>query len=537
MKPDWLKNNNRMLISLALCLILFFALVSVVETVLPGARKIQVTVQFDHADTLQIFYGNGLGKGEFTEKNALVSQPVQQYQVKKIRFAPNNVPVRNLRLDLGETPGIARILKITISSFFAQRVDLTPEAIQQLFSVHPAETLTVLENNYLQFRTDRDTYLVSRVPLLRLGWFLHYGLPLIFACLCFIVLQQVRFSRFPAFADIYDKRPSTGENVNALDGLRGIAVLMVIAEHTWARFSGLGISGVWIFMTLSGFLLARPFVLHPERILSLEFWRFFFLRRVQRIVPVYYLYIIIVFLISGYYDDAIRHFLFIQGSGHLWVVPQEMLFYLITPGLMLCNILIFRGKPMVILVNILALTALANHYLTIDVFFLYGMNNIKMRAYVGVFFSGILASYFYYGIWTGLPPAIRDNTKTRTFFAILTILLLAFFFLCANARLWGGYENFSWFGAGAALLILAILGAGRSAVISFLSWIPLRAISVVSFSIYIFHTLVIGTVGKITAYYFQDPISEPILFLWTLGLSYLLACFTYTFIERPFIRN
>jgi peptidoglycan/LPS O-acetylase OafA/YrhL len=44
-------------------------------------------------------------------------------------------------------------------------------------------------------------------------------------------------------------------------------------------------------------------------------------------------------------------------------------------------------------------------------------------------------------------------------------------------------------------------------------------------------------VGKITAYYFQDPISEPILFLWTLGLSYLLACFTYTFIERPFIRN
>ncbi len=537
-----LYRHNKAYISILLSLLVFLVLVTVTNTVLPGAKKIQVIVQLDHVDRIQVFYGNGLRKREFSEKHTIVSQPIEQYRVEKIRFKPNNVPVRKLRVDLGEKPGVVRIFKLTLSSFFTPRVDLSPKEIQRLFTLHPAGTVAVLENNYLQILTSTDTYLKSREPILRLGWSLHYGLPLIFAFLTFFVLQQITFSQFLAITDIYSKHPTSGDNINALDGLRGIAVLMVIAEHTWPRFSGLGISGVWIFMTLSGFLLARPFVLHPDRALSIRSWQLFFMRRVQRIVPVYYLYIIIVFLVSGLYDDAIRHFLFVQGSGHLWVVPQEMLFYLVTPGLMLCNALIFRGRPLLIAGNLALLMILANRFLTVDVFYLYGMNNIKIQAYAGIFFAGVIASYIYYGDYTVPGSSILKKKGTETFFAILVILILFFFFACSNEQLWGGYRRlsttyFSWFGVGAALLILSILQAGKSIIIHFLSWVPLRAISVVSFSIYIFHTLVIDTVRKMAAWYFQEPVSGPVLFLWTLCLTYLLACFTYSLVERPFTRH
>ena len=316
---------------------------------------------------------------------------------------------------------------------------------------------------------------------------------------------------------------------------------MVVADHTWGRFTGIGAEGVWIFMALSGFLLARPFVVEPDRALSLRCWQQFFVRRVRRIVPVYYVYIIITYLMSLRFDEAVRHFLFLQGSGHLWVVPQEILFYLLTPFIMAVNWLVFRGRPLFIVAFLFLLMALANHYLDIDALALYGMNYQKIRLYVGVFIAGFITSYLYYGLFREYRQQLLSKNTDR-FFSVLTSLLLLFFFLGSTARLWGGHSvyaqiYFQWFGFAAAVLIFSILADRQSMANHFLSLLPLRALSVVSFSLYLFHPLVLECIRKGVDYYTQFSISGFFLFVTTLCLSYVVACFTYTYIERPFMRT
>ncbi|MCI5132931.1 MAG: acyltransferase, partial [Candidatus Electrothrix sp. EH2] len=328
-----------------------------------------------------------------------------------------------------------------------------------------------------------------------------------------------------------------------LNGLRGIAAIMVVADHTWGRCIGLGAGGVWIFMSLSGFLLARPFVLQAERAGSLSYWLSFFRRRLQRILPVYYLYLIIIFVFHFHFDAAFRHFLFLQGDGHLWVVPQEMLFYLLVPFIMVVNFMLFRGKTWLIMLHLTVLLILANQFLTSEVFALYGMRDQPIRPFLGIFLGGCIASYLYYGIYRSYEPELSSAWRKRNenFFAFCGIGLLLFFLLCSTKRLWGGQlvlaqDYFPWFDVAAAGLLFSILvGKEKSAVNRLLSWVPFRAISVVSFSLYIFHPLVLNCLGQGMKYYTGTRLTGFPLFISTLLVSYGLSCWTYTYIERPFV--
>ena len=104
------------------------------------------------------------------------------------------------------------------------------------------------------------------------------------------------------------------ERVNELDGLRGIAVIMVIALHTFNRanvfthhetlyfitsLTSIGWVGVDIFFVLSGFLITSILLRTRERE---GYFKNFYMRRVLRIFPLYFFCVAIIIFLTPTLD-------------------------------------------------------------------------------------------------------------------------------------------------------------------------------------------------------------------------------------------
>lgn len=138
----------------------------------------------------------------------------------------------------------------------------------------------------------------------------------------------------------------------ALDGLRGIAVLLVIGQHTrhdW--FPQGGTAGVILFFTLSGYLITRQLLTKPQTLMH------FYERRARRLVPALVPVFVAAPLIylatndhergpgvggellaaATYTTDVARVF---SGDGwtgilgHTWTLAVEEQFYLVWPLLL-----------------------------------------------------------------------------------------------------------------------------------------------------------------------------------------------------------
>ncbi len=147
------------------------------------------------------------------------------------------------------------------------------DASIQVFSDHVAVT-----------SSGNDPYLFCRERLFEPRYLQSFAFALVFAVLAGILVSSQR--SLPGTGhELPERPPSAAENsgrLDALDGLRGVAALMVVADHTWGWFRGVGASGVWIFFALSGFLLARPFIDNPRRVLSFAYMAGYFRRRFMR---------------------------------------------------------------------------------------------------------------------------------------------------------------------------------------------------------------------------------------------------------------
>ena len=88
-------------------------------------------------------------------------------------------------------------------------------------------------------------------------------------------------------------RSYIADHILELDGIRGIAILLVMIGHSWPRLSLLAVSGVSLFFVLSGFLITRILV---NNVGKPNYFRRFYTRRALRIWPLYYLILGITFL-------------------------------------------------------------------------------------------------------------------------------------------------------------------------------------------------------------------------------------------------
>jgi peptidoglycan/LPS O-acetylase OafA/YrhL len=146
--------------------------------------------------------------------------------------------------------------------------------------------------------------------------------------------------------------------IKQFDGLRGIAVLIVVVYH-WLHTSQMdrvipnGFNIVDVFFVLSGFLITRILLesrerAEEEKIRKVNVYKFFFLNRALRIFPIYYLTILVIFLIEGigktkmasllsytYNFYAFRAQSWDEFFGHVWTLGVEEQFYIFWPWIIL----------------------------------------------------------------------------------------------------------------------------------------------------------------------------------------------------------
>jgi peptidoglycan/LPS O-acetylase OafA/YrhL len=539
----FLKSYLRIIMSLAAAGVFFFVVQHLILVVITASSRVIITAEIDHADVFQIYFSNSFSQPSFQEKDSFKSDPVPVNAKTDALIRLHNASVRTVRLDPGNTPGTVKIFKMKVLGHFAKPREMGPEELMRFFQPGKDDVQLSLEHDYLKVVSrQEDPSLLGAGPLVDINPWLPNGMAVVFTLLVFALLYRFDYASFPAFHDVLQKKPSIGSNIDALDGLRGLAAVIIVADHTYGMVVGIGAIGVWLFMTLSGFLIARPFVLQPERALSLPFWEKFFIRRVKRIVPLYYAYITVVFLIPGEFNDAFRHFFFLQGNGVLWVINQEMVFYLLTPFIMLANCLLFRGKIWPIVVNLTLLMFLSYYLVSPSVFAMYGMNHQALRLYVGIFLAGIIFSYLYYGVYEPSEFARKGKERHGRILSWLGLVILIGFMLGTTGRMWGvsmvwGIAYDQWFGIAAGLFIFCIVASRNTALDKLLALLPFRAIGLVSFSIYILHPLVMQIVRKGINLYYGLSLNDLPLFICTLTATYIASCITYVYIERPFTRS
>ena len=177
----------------------------------------------------------------------------------------------------------------------------------------------------------------------------------------------------------------------ALDGIRGGAILMVIAWHQYActphpppthvfglveRITSYGWSGVQLFFVLSGFLIANKLLKYNSLIKNIHK---FYIHRAARILPLYALCLLAFWVVQtstadhGYANPSLlkqghtplwHYFAFIQNYSMLergvpgawltvtWSMAVEVQFYLIFPFIVACCPAHRLGKILLLLVTV-----------------------------------------------------------------------------------------------------------------------------------------------------------------------------------------
>ena len=201
-----------------------------------------------------------------------------------------------------------------------------------------------------------------------------------------------------------------------LDGIRGIAALMVVVFHfflsknseylsnliIYQKATEFGQHGVSLFFVLSGFVITRILIKTRE---NSDYFSNFYKRRALRILPLYYLFLFVLYfflpLVFGgrgtelklqlpfyFYIQNLTEILNIKasGPGHYWSLAVEEHFYLLWP------LVIFLVHPKNIgkLIGISFLLIFALKYymldkgLSINYFTFTRIDQIMMGAYLAI---------------------------------------------------------------------------------------------------------------------------------------------------------
>ena len=373
-------------------------------------------------------------------------------------------------------------------------------------------------------------YKPENLMSLALGVFFFFG--------CFCLLKTIQWSRIPAFSDMrLGRELSSDGEFDCINGIRGLAAILVLMSHTAPGFESVEM-GIAILFVISGFLLSKPFVLDQQRIFNLATIQQFIAKRIKRILPMYYVYVFLLFAASFEFQSLVRHLLFLQGDGHLWPMTQIFIFYMILPFILIVTSLahkIHRVVPVVILAIAcyLAVTQL-------DGWEPFYNGRYSKEFFLYSFLLGVLAAYIQYD-WIKRITVKSNITITTIGVLALAITLLSILWSAPMkpANIIGTWISFFWVKSIlASCIIVLTLNSTTSIFQKIIANKVFRSVGIVGFSFYLLHGIGMGIFTEIQKLYFVDPsIAGERSWIFLIGsfcLTYPLAVFTYSYIERPF---
>lgn len=332
-----------------------------------------------------------------------------------------------------------------------------------------------------------------------------------------------------------------------VDGLRTVAVLLVILHHLgWAAVSG-GYVGVDVFFVISGYLITGLLLvdLRHGRFSLAHFYR----RRIIRLAPAYFLVLAVTSLAAliwmlpaellNYATSALYSTFFLANfymwhevGGyfgaqsdvvpllHLWSLAVEEQFYLLWPLLLFgaWRVLGRGSLALFVLIGVIAGAIVSE----------WGVQNYRAAAYYLLptrFFELMIGA-----LVAVVPPLSTDDRRWRLARELLS--LTGFAFIAYSATQFTTQRLFPGFSAlvpclGTAL-ILYFARAHQGIVGNILAYTPIVYVGRISYPAYLWHWPIIAFLNV------QLVVIDALVGAVVLGVTLMLAALTYHALEQPF---
>lgn len=346
--------------------------------------------------------------------------------------------------------------------------------------------------------------------------------------------------------------------ITGLDGIRAIAVIMVLAYHLKLALFKSGFLGVTVFFVLSGYLITGILISEVEEEGTIDL-KNFWLRRIRRLVPAVMSMAVVIIFVSAVVNRIIftkgcKDFLasvlgfnnwwqifnkvsYFEAAGvaspftHCWSLAIETQFYLIYPLFLLGIYKLAksrgegRAKRGLLFAGVTLLLALISVILMIALF---NPQQDASRVYYGtdtrafsLLFGALLAILWEYRMVPRRLSASVNMVLGSVSFAVLLVMTIA---INGSSNFW--YRGGQFFGTILTVLMVYAVSGRKTWLSRFLSNPVLKWIGDRSYSIYLWHYPIILLISKgIKASWWITLIE--------IVLSVVLAELSYRFIETP----
>lgn len=346
--------------------------------------------------------------------------------------------------------------------------------------------------------------------------------------------------------------------ITGLDGIRAIAVIMVLAYHLKLALFKSGFLGVTVFFVLSGYLITGILISEVEEEGTIDL-KNFWLRRIRRLVPAVMSMAVVIIFVSAVVNRIIftkgcKDFLasvlgfnnwwqifnkvsYFEAAGvpspftHCWSLAIETQFYLIYPLILLGIYKLVksreegRAKRGLLFAGVTLLLALISVILMIVLF---DPQQDASRVYYGtdtrafsLLFGALLAILWKYQMVPRRLSASVNMVLGSVSFAVLLVMTIA---INGSSNFW--YRGGQFVGTILTVLVIYTVSGRKTWLSRFLSNPVLKWIGDRSYSIYLWHYPIILLISKgIKASWWITLIE--------IVLSVVLAELSYRFIETP----